>query len=142
MKKRMATGIHWPQNFAWRVGENYKAPVRFASQVIRYEQEVLGNEMGVPDFLLDEMDRADIRPHDLLWVCLTKEAALNFARQGDGEPYKVYVGKDALVLCKDGEDGYLLLFEPSRLSPAILQRFEHYRAETIGQPVENDHTIG
>ena len=124
MKKRIATGIRWPQNFAWRVGGEYKAPVRFASQVIRYEQVVLGNEIRVPDFLLDEMDRADIGPRDLLWVCLTKRAVLNFARRGDGKPYKVDVGEDALVLCEDGEDGYLLLIEPNRLSNAILQRFE------------------
>lgn len=131
MKKRTVTSICWPQNFAWRVGSDYKAPVRFASQVIKYEQEVLGNEMGVPGFLLDEMDRADIRPRDLLWACLTKRAVLNFARRRDGKPYKVYVGEDALILCEDGEDGYLLLLEPNRLSSAILQRFKRYRAEII-----------
>jgi hypothetical protein len=81
------------------------------------------------------MDRVDMRPRDLLWVCLTKSAVRNFARRGDGEPYTVYVGEDALVLCTDGEGGYLLLFEAKRLGPEVIERFERYRAEEAGGDV-------
>jgi len=114
------------------VGDTYKPPVRLASQVVRYEQETLGNEMGVPEFLLAEMDRLELGPRDILWVCLTKHAARNFARWGDGAPYRVYVGHDALVLCTDDEGGYLLLLEASRLRPHFIELFERYRADSAG----------
>jgi hypothetical protein len=52
MKKRVVRTVHWPQDFGWHVGDDHKAPVRFASQVVRYEQEVLGNEMIVPESLV------------------------------------------------------------------------------------------
>jgi hypothetical protein len=130
MKKRVASSIHWPQDFGWRVGDAYKPPVRLASQIVRYEQEILGNEMGVPEFLLAEMDRLELRPRDILWVCLTKDAARTFARWGDGAPYRVGVGEDALVLCTDDEGGYLLLFDASRLRPQCIELFERYRADT------------
>jgi hypothetical protein len=66
MKKRAISSIYWPQDFGWRVGHAYEPPGRLASQVVRYEQEILGNEMGVPEFLLAEMDRLELRPRDLL----------------------------------------------------------------------------
>jgi hypothetical protein len=132
VKKRVVRGIRWPQDFGWRVGDDYKPPVRLASQVVRYEQEVLENETGVPEFLLAEMDRLELRPRDMLWVCLTKEAARRFARRGDGEPYRVGVGDDALVLCTDDEGGYLLLFDASRLRPQFIELFERYRADSAG----------
>ncbi len=102
--------------------------MRLASQVVRYEQEVLGNDMGVPEFMLFEMDRLELRPRDILWVCLTKKDARNFARWGDGEPYLVYVGENAMVLCTDDEGGYLLLFDSRRLRSSVVELFEQYRA--------------
>lgn len=101
--------------------------------MVRYEQETLENKMGVPNFLLAEMDRVECRPRDLLWVCLTKNAARTFARSGDGQPYRVHVGNNALVLCSDDDGGYWLLFDAGRLSRETLALFEDYRTNARDQ---------
>jgi len=129
MKKRVPDSINWPLSFGWRVGEQYRPPVRLASQVILYEQQEKGNaHLAVPDFLLAELDRLEIGPHDVCWLCLTRAAARDFARWGDGAAYRVGTGDDALILCEDGDGGYLLLFDGSRLDPGALERFKRYRS--------------
>jgi hypothetical protein len=87
MRKRTPAGITWPLPFGWRVRDPARAPVRLASQVIRYEQETLGNlHLDVPAFLLEELDRLEIGPCDICWLCLTHVATRDFAHRGDGTP--------------------------------------------------------
>lgn len=128
MKKRVPDGINWPLPFGWRVGDQYRPPARLASQVVRYEQEEMGNaHLDVPDFLLAELDRLEIGPYDICWLCLTRAAARDFARWGEGAPYQVGTDASAIILCEDGDDGYLVLFDAARLRPGVLDRFRRYR---------------
>jgi hypothetical protein len=52
MKKRAPDGITWSLALGWRTRQPDRAPVRLASQVIRYGQETIGNpHLDVPEFL-------------------------------------------------------------------------------------------
>ena len=139
MKKRVPNGINWPLPFGWRVGEQYRPPVQLASQVIRYEQEEMGNaHLEVPDFLLMELDRLKIGPGDMCWLCLTREAACDFARWGDGPPYRVETGDQAIILCEDDDSGYLVLVDSFRLQSDVLDRFK--RSRSYWRSVSTDNT--
>src|SRR5947209_11328916 len=58
MGKPKEQSLFWQRSFGWRAGSRYIAPSASAADVIRYEQEELGNTLDVPPFLLTELDRA------------------------------------------------------------------------------------
>jgi len=74
-----------------------------AGDIIRYEQDELGNDYGISEEELKELDKYPAR--DTLWVTRTKAGA---KRYGDPEP--VYV-EGWRIVCYDDEDGYLVLRE-------------------------------
>jgi hypothetical protein len=102
-----------------------------ATDVIRFEQEDLGNALGIPAFLLEELRKKQIAAHDIVWVCRTKAHAMRYASRERGFPYKVEFGPRALILATDSEDetGYLVLRDASTLDPRIIERFSAYCKE-------------
>ena len=123
------TTIHWGRSYGWRAGTRYIDSGASAVAVIRYEQEELDNALDVPDFLLEELARKQVKAREIVWVCQTREHARRYSGPGIRQPYKEEFGPHALIVATDNEPetGYLVLFDASRLDPAILARYAQYR---------------
>ena len=128
---RTAPPFYWERPYGWRVGKPYIKPEAGAADVIRFEQEELGNALGIPAFLLEELRKKQIAAQDVVWVCRTRAHAMQYASRERGFPYKVEFGPRALILATDSEDetGYLMLRDASPLDPHIVERFNTYCKE-------------
>ncbi len=129
MQQRKEASIFWQRPYGWRSGSRYIESGASAVDVIRYEQEEYGNELDVPEFLLQELSRLQIPARDIVWVCRTRNHARRYGGKGIGQPYQEDFGPHALILATDNEDetGYLLLIDASRLDPSVIQRYEQFR---------------
>src|SRR5437773_1803213 len=108
--------LHWNRSSGWRAGSRYVEPGASAAAVITHEQDELGNDLGVPPFLLEALHQ--IPAQDIVWVCRTRDHARRYGGEGRGQPYKEDVGEGALILATDHEapeTGYLLLKDATRL---------------------------
>ena len=131
MRKPKEQLVFWQRSFGWRAGSRYSAPSASAADVIRYEQEELGNTLDVPPFLLTELDRAQYMARDVIWICKSREHARRYSGRGKGVPYKEDMQPHSLILATDGEaeTGYLVLQNARRLTPEVVQQFAAYRQE-------------
>ena len=93
----------YPYRAAWRSPSGYEhAPGTTAGDVVRYEQDELGNPLGISDDVIAALDGV---PADyLIWVARTKKAAEHY-----GGPRPFQLGPHAVVIAEDGDDGYLVL---------------------------------
>lgn len=73
-----------------------------AGDVVRYEQQELGNDYGITEKQLKELDRYPA--WCLVWVTKKKKDAKRY-----GRPQLFDVGKDYKVIAEDGDGGYLIL---------------------------------
>jgi hypothetical protein len=123
MKQGKETAVYWNRPFGWRAGSRNIEPGASAVDVIRHEQEELGNTLDVPDFLLAELQEKHVSARDIVWVCRTRDHARRYGGAGIGQPYKEDFGSNALILTADNETetGYLVLFDASLLSPRVIQ---------------------
>src|SRR3989442_9589199 len=117
MERINAASIYWSRPYGWRAGTRYIDPQASAVDVNRYEREEVGNELDVPDFLLEELAQKQVRARDIVWVCRTREHARRYSGRGIGQPYKEEVGSNALILTTDQEPetGYLVLSDATIL---------------------------
>lgn len=129
MQQRKEVLIFWQLPYGWRSGSRYIESGASAVDVIRYEQEELGNELDAPDFLIHELSRQHIPARDIVWVCRTRNHAQRYGGKGIGQPYKEDIDPHALILATDNEDerGYLLLIDASRLDPSVIEQYEQFR---------------
>ncbi len=128
-RRRNEAAIYWNRPYGWRAGTRNIETDTSAVDVIRYEQEEYGNELDVPDFLLEELERMQVHAREIVWVCRTRQHAKRYCSPDTGEPYQEDFGSHALILATDHEDetGYLVLFDASRLDPSVLERYTQYR---------------
>lgn len=92
-----------------------------ATDVVRYEQEELGNKLGITDTILAELKNHPAS--DLVWVTKTKEEATRFIPEGEGgkgEEYELPPG--SRIIATDNEGGYLVLKGGKPLAPEELQK--------------------
>ena len=95
----------------WRVGEpNYDNELT-AADVVEYEQDELGNDIGVDPMLLPFLRKLDAAA--LWWVCPLEEDAKRYETNDDGDvlgeaSYEKF-RLPALVIGNDGGDGGLLV---------------------------------
>jgi hypothetical protein len=131
MKRLKEKSIYWQRPFGWRTGTYYIPPYASAVDVIRYEQEELGNKLDIPDFLLDELQQKQIRASDIIWLCRTRDHARRYNGECRGQPYKEDLGLNALILATDceAEIGYLVLKDASQLNPKVIQLYTLFRQE-------------
>ena len=129
MERLRETSLYWQRPYGWRAGTRYIEPGVSAGDVIRYEQEELGNELDVPDFLIQELQQKQVSAREIVWVCRTRQHARRYSGQGIGQPYKEDICPNALILAADSEPetGYLVITDASRLDPVIIKRFAEYR---------------
>ncbi len=130
MPKQQKDGtIYWHLPYGWRTGERYIPPEASAADIIRYEQEELGNALDVPDFLMSELEQKRVRARDIVWVCRTRDHARRYGGEGRGQPYQEEFGLYALVLATDDENetGYLILADATLLDSHIVEQFAAYR---------------
>jgi hypothetical protein len=90
MKRLKEKSIYWQRPFGWRTGTRYIPPYASAVDVIRYEQEELGNELDIPDFLLDELQQIQMRASDIIWLCRTRDHARRYNSGCQGRTYLFY----------------------------------------------------
>jgi hypothetical protein len=121
--------IYWNCHYGWRAGSPYVDPQATASDLILFEYYEYENDLDVPDFLLDELDRQHYTARDIIWVCRTRQDAQRYSGPGVGQPHKEEFGPHALILATDHEPetGCLVLFDASRLDSAVLERYGQYR---------------
>lgn len=131
MQQRKDNSIFWQRPYGWRSGSRYIESGASAVDVIRYEQEEYGNELDVPEFLMQELSRLQIPARDIVWVCRTRNHARRYGGKGIGQPYQEDFGPHALILATDNEDekGYLILIDASRIDPSVIQQYEQFRWE-------------
>jgi len=90
---------------AWRAETGYRHdPETTIADVVRYEQDELMNNLGVPNSVLEELGAVPAQNDNVVWVTKRKVDA---ERYGMPAPFKVRPG--ARILAYDGEGGYLLL---------------------------------
>jgi len=107
---------------AWRSETGYQHDRgSTAADVVRYEQDDLGNDLGVSDGLLSELETISAEDgRTLVWVTRTKKDA---ARYGGAKPFPVSPG--AVILAEDGDGGCLVLNEyPQRSIRALIQVYQ------------------
>jgi hypothetical protein len=131
MKQGKDTAVYWNRPYGWRAGSRNIEPGASAVDVIRFEQEELGNTLDVPVFLLAELQEKQVKAREIVWVCRTRDHARRYGGAGIGQPYKEDFGSHALILTTDNETetGYLVLFDARLLSPTVIQQYTHYRRE-------------
>jgi len=96
---------------ACRVGEFAVPTGASVADLVRYEQEDLGNDLGIDARLMPYLETMNARK-SCLWVTTSFSAALRYARDGGDEVSTVEFGPNAvcLNLC-DGDDGFLVLYD-------------------------------
>jgi hypothetical protein len=129
IKRLKEMSIFWQRPFGWRTGTPYIPPHASAIDVIRYEQEELGNDLDIPDLLLDELQEKQMRACDIIWLCRIRDHARRYSGYCRGQPYKEDLGPNALILTTDYEQetGYLVLKNALVLNLNVLQRYALYR---------------
>jgi hypothetical protein len=130
-KPEHGSTIYWKFPYGWRAGGRYIPRGVSAAEVVRYEEEELGNDLQVPDFFLEELDRKRIMAKDIVWVCRSEEHARRYLSLGTDDPYQEEFGPDAIVVATDTEDetGYLILADARVLDLGVVEKFVQYRAQ-------------
>src|SRR6266496_488194 len=129
MERSKETSIYWQHPYGWRAGSRTIEPGASAVDVIRYEQEAYGNDLDVPNFLLEELTHKQVSAREVVWVCRTRQHAKRYCGKNSGQPYQEDFSTHALILATDHEveTGYLILSDASRLDPAVLEQYARYR---------------
>jgi len=100
----------------WRVDTGFRHDERTtAGDVLRYEQETLGNALGLSRGAIEALD--EFSAQHLMWACFSKRDALRYGDKNDVIRFVLDVPCKAIAT--DNEGGYLLFFQelPSQLSP-------------------------
>ena len=86
-----------------------------AADIIRFEQEELGNEYDVSDALLKELD--NFSAGDVQWVGHTKESVRDYLSEGQTEAdiSEVTIPSGSRILVGDEEIGFLILPSDAKL---------------------------
>ena len=89
---------------AYRTYSGYKpSKTDTAADVVRYEQEELGNELGISDDIIKELE--SYPAGRVVWITRTKTAAKRY-----GEPVTINIPPGSRILCPDDGDGGSLIF--------------------------------
>lgn len=88
----------------WRVPSGLRLPECSAGDVVRYEEQELGNAIGVDPRLLPDLDR--LPASRVVWACLTQQAARRYGHIADMESVSGH------AIGADGDGGYLVLVVP------------------------------
>jgi hypothetical protein len=88
-----------------------------AGDIVRFEQKELGNDLGVPDDLIKELDK--YRYSDVVWVTKKKADAEFYLSEGmtKADIWEFTLGKGARIVANDKQGGFLVLFGDARPNP-------------------------
>jgi hypothetical protein len=110
--------ISWNLPYGWRAGTRSIERGASAADVIRHEQEELGNNLDVPEWMIQELER--VPASRVVWVCRTRRHAL---RYGDDPYQEDFDPKKAVILATDQDHGFLILEDAAWLCPTTLEHF-------------------
>ena len=89
---------------AWRADSGFRHDAATsAADVIRYEQDELGNPLGITAALILELENYSAA--SLVWVTFQRHDAARY-----GKPERVKIDGQAYVIAEDGDGGFLILF--------------------------------
>jgi hypothetical protein len=90
-------------SYAYRAETGYTHDKKAtALDVVRYEMDVLGNDLKVPQELFPVLAK---RPaSDIVWVTKSRKTAKKY-----GHPTLIKLPAGSIIIGTDGEDGYLIL---------------------------------
>lgn len=94
---------------AYRADAGYSHGVdTTAGDVVRFEQNELGNDYGVDDSILKELDQ--LPASRIVWVASDREYASHFG----AEVIEINVGVEPKIIAEDGGGGFLVMvsFKP------------------------------
>lgn len=83
-------------------------PTGTAGDVIRYEQEELGNDYGLNPKKYDKYPAAQV-----IWACKFRKDALRYKEWGNPESFDIPDGTFE-ILAEDGDGGYLILMKDKK----------------------------
>jgi hypothetical protein len=94
---------------AWRVESGYAHERKAtAGDVVRHEQEELGNDIGTPQEMVKHLDQ--FHASRVVWVTATEGDAERYAYDEEGvEPKKYEIPPNSIIVGVDGDGGYLIL---------------------------------
>lgn len=92
-----------------------------AADVVRFEQEELGNQMGVSADLVRELEKYS--HHDVVWVTRDKADAEVYLSEGmtRADISEIKLEPGSRIVCEDGFGGYLVLHGSARRREAMPQ---------------------
>jgi len=94
---------------AWRVESGFgHERGTTAGDVVRHEQDELGNDIGTPPEMVKRLDQ--FPASRVVWVTVTKDDAQRYAYEAeDVEPEKYEISPNSIIVGVDGDGGYLVL---------------------------------
>jgi len=108
----------------WRAESGFCHEARTsAADVIRYEQDELGNPLGIAPALIAELET--FPASSLLWVTFKRFGAARY-----GKPERVKIDGQAFVIAEDGDGGFLILFSDN---PASFET----EGQTMSKPADD-----
>jgi hypothetical protein len=108
----------------WRADSGFRHAARTsAADVIRYEQDELGNPLGITAALILELENYSAA--SLVWVTLQRHDAARY-----GKPERVKIDGQAYVIAEDGDGGFLILFSEN---PASFET----EGQTMSKPADD-----
>lgn len=101
-----------------------------AGDIVRFEQDELGNELGVPDALIKELDK--YRYGDVIWATKDKADAEYYLSEGmtEADISEFTLGEGARIIADDEQGGFLVLHGDAKPkapgNPGITERGARY----------------
>jgi ribonuclease BN (tRNA processing enzyme) len=88
-----------------------------AGDIVRFEQKELGNDLGVSDDLIRELDK--YRYSDVVWVTKKKADAEYYLSEGmtKADISEFTLGRGARIIADDKQGGFLVLFGDAKPNP-------------------------
>lgn len=92
----------------YRVETGYRNRNATAWDIVQYEQEEMGNDIGFPEELTPLARKTPAS--ECIWMTNSRNAALRYS-EDRGRDIQIFDVKNALCIGADGDDGYLMLFD-------------------------------
>ena len=104
-----------------------------AGDIVRFEQKELGNDLGVSDDLIRELDK--YRYSDVVWVTKKKADAEFYLSEGmtKADIWEFTLGRGARIVADDKQGGFLVLFGDARPNPQAAPMTELNRGDNLLQ---------
>lgn len=92
----------------YRVETGYRQRNSTAWDIVQYEQEEMGNDIGFPEEFIELAKRT--QASECIWMTISRKAALRYS-EDRGRDIQTFDVRNELCIGEDGDEGYLMLFD-------------------------------